>query len=146
MRHFPVPSLSQRGPAISRSSFCDFNMNLIKHRLSTSRSRSRQTLIKLDGAHKRRSSQYILQGPRRGLGSLTAAEGQVHRSSVNPGGREQWQGEGRPEWALTLLVPLLLGAWLHLTSERSSALSAPRREKSGQELPTLTLESGGSTL
>ena len=88
-----VSSLSQRSPANLTSSFCDFNMNLIKHRLSTSGSGSRQTLIKLDSAHKRRSSQCILQGPRRGLGSLTAAEGQVHRSSVTPGGRERWRGK-----------------------------------------------------
>ena len=47
-------------------------------------------------------------------------------SCGGPGAQEQcdsWgqgavAGEGRPECALTLLVPLLLGAWLHLTSER----------------------------
>ena len=42
----------------------------------------------------------------------------MHRSHVTPGGMEQWQGEGRPECALTLLVPWLLGAQPHLTSER----------------------------
>ena len=117
MRHFPVPSLAQRGPAVS-SSFCDFNMNLIKQRLPTAGSQSRYTLTKLDSAHQRRSSQCVLQGARKGLGSLTAVEGQVHKSHVTPGGMEQWQGEGRPECALTLLVPWLLGAQPHLTSER----------------------------